>query len=161
MNDTVRELLRALPSRLKSAWVFPSATGETTLDGQNFVNRVFVKALKRARVEDFSWHCLRHTFASRLTMKGVDLNTIRELMGHPSLAMTLRYAHLSPGHQLDAVQRPNSPTDASHRATAPATDEQRPKVASGGSAEVLELPSESTGGARSRTADLGIMRPSL
>ena len=109
MDDTVRELLRALPSRLKSAWVFPSATGETTLDGQNFVNRVFVKALKRARVEDFSWHCLRHTFASRLTMKGVDLNTIRELMGHQSLAMTVRYAHLSPGHQLDAVQRPNSP----------------------------------------------------
>jgi len=108
--------LRALPSRLKSAWVFPSETGETPLDGQNFVNRVFVKALTKAKIEDFSWHCLRHTFASRLVMAGVDLRTVQELMGHKTLAMTLRYSHLSLGHQLDAVQRLNA---AAHRVVTP------------------------------------------
>jgi len=54
MNDTVRTILRALPSRLKSEWVFPSETGETSLDSQNFVNRVFVKALRTAGINSFS-----------------------------------------------------------------------------------------------------------
>src|SRR4029453_6546287 len=72
MNDTVRDILGSRPSRLKVAYVFPSATGETPLDARNYMNRVFNKALKRARVENFTWHCLRHTFASRLVMKGVD-----------------------------------------------------------------------------------------
>ena len=49
MNDTVREVLRTLPSRLKSPWVFPSAIGDTPRDAQNFYNRVFVPALAKAR----------------------------------------------------------------------------------------------------------------
>src|SRR5439155_9030493 len=153
MNDTVRELLRALPSRLKSAWVFPSGTGETPLDGQNFVNRVFVKALRKAKVEQFSWHCLRHTFASRLVMAGVDLRTVQELMGHKTLAMTLRYSHLSPGHQLDAVQRLNASADASRDDTRTDTSEDARGTAAAGAAEVRELTSDSSGGTRSRTAD--------
>ena len=48
---------------------------------------------------------LRHTFASRLAMSGVDLRTIQELGGWASLAMVQRYAHLSPGHKADAVER--------------------------------------------------------
>jgi len=56
MNDTVRELLRSLPSRLNSPWVFPSDTGETALDAQNFVNRVFRPALAGAGIENFHWH---------------------------------------------------------------------------------------------------------
>ncbi len=161
MNDTVRGLLGTLPSRLKSAWVFPSETGETPLDAQNFVNRVFTKALRKAGIEDFSWHCLRHTFASRLVMAHVDLRTVQELLGHKTLAMTLRYSHLSPAHQLDAVQCLNPPDDASHRATATATASHEPKAAAGGSAEVVVLPRDLSGGAQNRTGDLGIMRPSL
>jgi len=48
MNDTVRDILRALPSRLKSPWVFPSETGETPLGARNFMSRVFVPAVRRA-----------------------------------------------------------------------------------------------------------------
>lgn len=51
------------------------------------------------------WHCLRHTFASRLVMAGVDIRTVQELLGHKVIGMTVRYAHLAPAHQLDAVQR--------------------------------------------------------
>jgi len=112
MNDTVRAILGGLSSRLRSPWVFPSDTGRTPLDAENFINRVFRPALESARIENFRWHDLRHTFASRLAMAGVDLNTIRELLGHKTLAMTLRYAHLSPAHQLDAVQRLNRPEPA-------------------------------------------------
>jgi len=157
MNETVRDILASLPSRLRSPFVFPSATGETALDSQNFVNRVFVKALKAAGIADFTWHCLRHTFASRLVMKGVDLRTVQEVLGHKTLSMTLRYAHLSPGHQLDAVRR----LDEAATGTATGTEDCDEKTAANGDAEVVELASESSGGARSRTADLGIMRPSL
>jgi len=99
--------------------VFPSATGETPLDAQNFYNRKFVPALTEAGVTGFTWHCLRHTFASRLAMARVPLRTVQELLGHQSATMTLRYAHLSPEHQLDAVKRldPAAPATATGTTT--------------------------------------------
>jgi site-specific recombinase XerD len=118
MNETVRSILRELPSRGRSDLVFPSKAiehkngthagkvvgGETPLDARNFVHRVFQPALKRAEITDLHWHDLRHTFASRLVMKGVDIRTVQVLMGHASITMTMRYAHLSPSHELDAVR---------------------------------------------------------
>ncbi len=105
MNDRVMEILRSLGSRLKSEWVFPSKMGNTPLNANNFNNRVFDPALREAKISDFRWHDLRHTFGSRLAMAGVDLRTIQELMRHKTIKMTLRYTHLSPTHTLEAVNK--------------------------------------------------------
>jgi integrase len=65
----------------------------------------FDPAVAEAGVREFTWYCLRHTFASRLVMSGVDLRTVAELLGHKTIQMTMRYAHLAPAHQLAAVER--------------------------------------------------------
>jgi integrase len=68
----------------------------------------FENAVEQAALKDFHLHDLWHTFASRLVMAGVDIRTVQELMGHKTIAMTLRYAHLSPDHKqkaMDALER--------------------------------------------------------
>jgi integrase len=65
----------------------------------------FEDAVRKAGLENFTWHDLRHTFASRLVMAGVDLRTVAELMGHKRIQMTMRYAHLAPQHKLAAVEK--------------------------------------------------------
>lgn len=103
LNDDAISALREL-ERYKNAttnYVFLSSNG-TRLHAPRFW---FEPAVKEAKLKNFTWHSLRHTFASRLVMKGIDLRTVQELMGHKSIQMTVRYAHLAPHHQLAAVQR--------------------------------------------------------
>ncbi|HBO2782918.1 TPA: site-specific integrase [Pseudomonas aeruginosa] len=83
-----------------SGYVFPGKDGKR-LDN---VKKSWDGLLKLARIESFRWHDLRHTFASKLVMAGVPLNTVRDLLGHSDLAMTLRYAHLAPDSKAAAVE---------------------------------------------------------
>ena len=94
-------------------------------------------------------------------MKGVDLRTVQELLGHKTLAMTLRYAHLSPAHQLEAVQRLNAVDFGGASITTGITGHsRRSRAAAAGGVEVLDPANENaSGGGLDRTADLGIMSP--
>lgn len=67
------------------------------------VSTAWATLMKDAGIVDFRFHDCRHDFASRLAMADVSLNTIRELLGHGDLSMTLRYAHLAPAHKAAAV----------------------------------------------------------
>jgi site-specific recombinase XerD len=68
----------------------------------------FERCVEDAGIVKFTWHCLRHTFISRLVMKGVDLRTVQELVGHKTISMTVRYAHLAPEHNQAAVEKLDS-----------------------------------------------------
>ncbi|MGH9685256.1 MAG: tyrosine-type recombinase/integrase [Candidatus Acidiferrales bacterium] len=78
---------------------------EAQWDGQRDWRRWFEEAIGKAEIDDFTWHDLRHTFASRLVMAGVDIRTVQELLGHKSILQTMRYAHLAPSHRLAAVEK--------------------------------------------------------
>lgn len=85
-------------------YVFPGRadSGDGRLDN---VKKGWLALVNAAKLEAFRFHDLRHTFASKLVMAGVDLNTVRELLGHADLTMTLRYAHLAPEHKAAAVEK--------------------------------------------------------
>jgi integrase len=101
VNDRLAEILQELRrgNQLKSPFVFLDARGRQLID----VKSPFAGALRRAGIENCTFHDLRHTFASHLVMSGVDLSTVQRLLGHASITMTMRYAHLAPGHLQDAV----------------------------------------------------------
>jgi integrase len=105
---------RHLPLNSEALGVLKTWQDETGSSGLVFAGRkgklseiktAWSSLLKRARIEGFRWHDMRHHFASRLVMAGVDLNTVRELLGHSDLKMTLRYAHLAPEHKAAAVAK--------------------------------------------------------
>lgn len=77
--------------------------------------------ISAAKVEDFRWHDLRHTFASRLVMSGVDIFTVTRLMRHKNIQVTMRYAHLADKHLASAVNKlvgSDTPSDTPHDAPA-------------------------------------------
>ena len=84
-----------------SKFVCPDREREAQKDWRKWLDQ----ACLTAKIDNFRWHDLRHTFASRLVMAGVDLRSIQELCGHRSIVTTQRYAHLSPDHQKANVEK--------------------------------------------------------
>uniref|UniRef100_UPI004047C2DE tyrosine-type recombinase/integrase n=1 Tax=Pseudomonas sp. TMP25 TaxID=3136561 RepID=UPI004047C2DE len=84
----------------RQGYVFPGQSGGR-LDN---VKKSWAGVLTMAKITAFRWHDLRHTFASKLVMAGVPLNTVRDLLGHSDIKMTLRYAHLAPDSKAAAVE---------------------------------------------------------
>jgi integrase len=93
---------RLLPNVEKNNRVFVSKKRRAALGGNR---HWFERSVAEAGIQCFAWHCLRHTFASRLGMAGVNLSTVKDLMGHGSVFMTDRYAHLAPKHHTDAIEK--------------------------------------------------------
>jgi len=102
INDVLyRELLIVKKLNGKGEYVFPnSETGRPFTE----VKKSFKSACKRAGIHDLRFHDLRHTFATRLVMSGVDLITIRDLLGHFSIRVTQRYTHSNENQKRKAVE---------------------------------------------------------
>ena len=106
LSDNAKDILRSLGSFLESPWVFPSPLDSLhPRNAQTFVNKTFTPALRKAGITGACWHTLRHTAASRRVMSGVDLYAVKEILGHQDIQTTMRYAHLSPGYLLEAINR--------------------------------------------------------
>jgi len=99
MNQKLTATLESGKKTSKGDYVF-SENGEPYGD----VKTGWWTALKKAGIENFRFHNLRHTFGSRLGMKGTDIKTIAELMGHKDIKMTQRYSHPTPEHKRKAVE---------------------------------------------------------
>lgn len=101
LSDEAVSALRVLPTRLRGGWVFG--------DGERLLTKGETKwplysACRRAGLARCGWHVLRHSFASQLVMAGVPLKAVQELLGHRTIEMTMRYAHLSPDVRQSAVR---------------------------------------------------------
>jgi integrase len=100
MNSFLCSVLKRIPRHLKSGYVFCNESGEKF----KRIRGGFNATLKRAGIENFRFHDMRHTFASHLVMKGCDLRTVQQLLGHKDIKMTMRYSHLSKEHLSNVVE---------------------------------------------------------
>jgi integrase len=96
MSNTLFNLFKGMNVRDISGRVFPVS--------KSSVRHAFDKAVEKAKIEDFRFHDLRHTFATRLVQNGVDLYKVKELLGHKTITMTMRYAHHYPESLRSSVE---------------------------------------------------------
>ena len=87
--------------RIDTDLVFPGRDPKSPI----FIRRPWMNILEAAQIDDFRFHDLRHTAASYLAMSGASLAEIAEILGHKTLSMVRRYAHLSEGHTSEVVKR--------------------------------------------------------
>jgi len=105
LSDRVIEVLNQIPKTPNNEYIFasPVKEGEPIKE----IKKAFKKALRKAGIEDFRFHDLRHTFASHYQMTTNDEQSLRELLGHKTANMTKRYAHLSLKHIKDGIDALN------------------------------------------------------
>jgi integrase len=102
MNEEVRSLMNGLTrSRFIGEYVFCKQDGKPYSN----IKKTYHRARRKAGLDDVRFHDLRHTTGSWLAQQGTDLLTISEVLGHATMAMTRRYAHLSPSMKRRAMDR--------------------------------------------------------
>jgi integrase len=99
--------------RVLKAWIDQTAPENlvfpSPVSGKRFnnINKAWQTLRESAGIHNFRFHDLRHSFASKLAMKAVDLYVIKELLGHRSIETTQRYAHLGPDYKTNAIEKLN------------------------------------------------------
>ena len=101
INRTLYQELLMMPRSKGKEYVFSAGDGLPFGD----VKKGFSAAVKKAKIKDFRFHDLRHTFGSHMMMQGVNLKTVQQVLGHKDIKMTMRYSHLSPEYVQDAMER--------------------------------------------------------
>lgn len=120
VNSVARRALLVLRERSDGiGYVCPGTNAPRGRDWR----RWFEGTVKEACIRNFRWHDLRHTFASRLVMAGVDLRSVQELLGHKTIQMTMRYSHLAPAHLQEAVERIATATTTATSSARPSRSE--------------------------------------
>lgn len=114
LNSAAATILANQLEAHEGPWVWPGRRPQAHLHPQALI-RALQRTCLLAGIENFHWHDLRHDYCSQLVMAGVDIRTVQVLAGHKTLSVTMRYAHLSPSHLQQAVERLNW----SHREIAP------------------------------------------
>ncbi|MDD3375147.1 MAG: tyrosine-type recombinase/integrase [Candidatus Omnitrophica bacterium] len=107
INDVLCDVLQKQRNKIKnSKYVFPDEKGKKIF--QNRLRKKLMSLTKKCGFPEITKiHALRHTFASHLVMKGVDLATVKKLMGHSDIDTTMIYSHLTEKHVDDAVEKLN------------------------------------------------------
>src|SRR5262249_24290446 len=120
LNDAALSALLTLREHtLETGYVCGGSAGATDW---------FEDCLASAKITGFTWHCLRHTFASTATMAGADPRTVAELLRDRTLHMAMRYSHLAPDFTLDAVRRMEAKFQANSTSVAPTPTGESVKV---------------------------------
>jgi integrase len=86
---------------IRGSYIFGAALGSA----RTCLWRYWQPALRKAGIEDLRFHDLRHTFATRLVARGIDIYRVKTLIGHKTLRKTERYAHVADEHLREAVER--------------------------------------------------------
>lgn len=96
INDKIIDVLLEQRKVSQGRYVFSQENGERL--NKVKIRRTFEKAMREAGISSTDFKILRHTYASHLVMKGVDIRTVQKLLGHHSIKMTEKYSHLAPDH---------------------------------------------------------------
>ena len=112
INDDLQELFDSMKTRHIKGYVFCKKNGDRYKD----INGAYRSALRKAKIEDFHFHDLRHTFASHWIMRGGSLKGLQQILGHSNISMTMRYSHLSKEFQKEEIKLLEGLTNNSNQA---------------------------------------------